>query len=118
MRFCTGQAQEKLLGGLLAKELCRQAREAFAAHAAAVMPAAFLAQQDADAQVKVCWPLCGSEPMQCLVQHVPRTQACVVLKLPERYLHGRLRRCRVRAALAVAPQRPCCAAGTVGWRLV
>ena len=48
-----GQALERLLAGLLARELCRQAREAFAAHAAAVMPLAFLAQQDEDAQTKV-----------------------------------------------------------------
>ena len=33
--------------------LCRLAREAFAAHAPAVMPLAFLAQQDEDAQTKV-----------------------------------------------------------------
>ena len=50
---CAGPAQDRLLGGLLARELCRSAREAFAAHAAAVMPLAFVAQQDADAQTKV-----------------------------------------------------------------
>lgn len=49
----TGSTGERLLAGLLAKELCRQARESFAAHAAAVMPLAFLAQQDEDAQIKV-----------------------------------------------------------------
>ena len=48
-----GGTGERLLAGLLAKELCRQAREAFAAHAAAVMPIAFLAQQDEDSQIKV-----------------------------------------------------------------
>ena len=56
----SGGTGERLLAGLLAKELCRQAREAFAAHAAAVMPIAFLAQQDEDSQIKVGPGLCMS----------------------------------------------------------
>ena len=41
-------------GACWPRSCARSAREAFAAHASAVMPLAFVAQQDSDVQTKVC----------------------------------------------------------------
>lgn len=43
------------LGGLLARELLRQARQVFSAHAGVIMPAAFISRFDPDKEVAAVW---------------------------------------------------------------
>ena len=50
-----GSQESRQLAGLLARELARQAREVFAAHAGSLMPVAFLAKEDTDKEVSSLW---------------------------------------------------------------
>lgn len=52
---CAGDRPARLLGGLLLRELVRGAPDAFAAHASAALPCAFLACNDEEKDVASLW---------------------------------------------------------------
>ena len=53
--MCAGDREARQLAGLLLRELVRGAADTFAAHAAAVLPLAFVARADEDADVATLW---------------------------------------------------------------
>lgn len=53
--LCAGDREARQLAGLLLRELVRSAADTFSAHAAAVLPLAFVARSDEDADVAALW---------------------------------------------------------------